>query len=588
MYRNLFLPLLILALSLTAFSQIEPKPTPKSDETEKLEANALELLKETSADVNNLRSLPNRIGFSAELASLMWFHDESKAKAMYGGVVSDFRELLARYTADLNAFSETATPGESNDPTDRMLVEKRMQTAIMVGQQITNSIAEHDPELALNFYFDSIAAISNPEFRERIEGQSSYFEAQLLGKVLEKNPAKAVPFAKRSLARSGFGSQHIDLLRNLYAKDPDAAAAFGEAVIDTLKTKRPEPHSFWAVSSLIGLGSETIRSSKEPGGKRPVFTESQLRDLSDMFGEILLSASGEHGPEFEGFVVQIEPYAPGRARQIRAKFGLKKAPTQSTTVTSVARDDMDEDEAPDVSKSPEVTKIAEMQATEKTKKEDQMTEDIKKLGNKELPAEERDRIVAQARKIIAATPGRENKISALCFLASQVRLAGDKELAASILKDAASFVNPQPKNYQDFLLTWVLATGYASADPDAAFPLLEDTISRVNETIEAFVKVGEFIDISGEIIDDGEVQVGALGAAAVRSFTGELAAADITLQMLARADFAKTRGLTNKFDRPEVRVLAKMLVIRSLLGPKTPIKPPMPTTKTMTISSNEQ
>ena len=52
----------------------------------------------------------------------------------------------------------------------------------------------------------------------------------------------------------------------------------------------------------------------------------------------------------------------------------------------------------------------------------------------------------------------------------------------------------------------MLAGGYAEVNPDKAFPLLESTILRANDTISAFVKVAEFIDVNEEIIADGEVQ----------------------------------------------------------------------------------
>ena len=139
------------------------------------------------------------------------------------------------------------------------------------------------------------------------------------------------------------------------------------------------------------------------------------------------------------------------------------------------------------------------------------------------------------------------------MLAAEVARAGDKELADQIMKDAESLVNPQPKNYEDYLLTWMLASGYASANPDKAFPLLQDTIARANDTLASFVKVAEFIDINGEIIEDGEVQVGAFGGSMVRGLTGELNMADSTIRILARADFYKTKDLTNRFERPEVR-----------------------------------
>jgi len=573
MYPKTLLLLTILALNLCVFSQTETKTASKTDEVKKLEANAVELLKETSSDVNNLRSLPNRIGFSAELASLMWFHDERQAKQMYGSVVSDFRELLARYNADFNALSSEAIPGTAEDPSDRMLAEKRMRTAISVAQQIATSIADHDPELAINFYFDSVAAISNVEFRKQVELQNNYFESQLLTKIAQKNPSKVVPYAIRSLGR-GFSGQHLQMLRDLYAKDPDAAVAFGDAIVSSLRSSKIDANNWWAVSELLGIGTDAIRESKKPGGKRAVFSESQLREVSESLAAALLDLKRDDLGMVEGLLVQIERYTPGRAAQVRSKFGIKKTPLSvpQTEVATVGVAD------------PEITETAmleakvennpQMQAAlEQSKKNDQMMQDAEKLSNKELSTEERSKLIAQVRKIIAQTPGREKKIGALCFLAAQVKIAGDKELAASILKEAASFVNPQPKNYQDFLLTWSLAAGYASAEPDSAFALLEDTISRANDTIEAFVKVGEFIDITGEMVDEGEVQVGALGGSMVRSMTPEMGLADATITLLARADFAKTRDLTNKFERAEVRVLAKMLVIRSILTDKTPQKP---------------
>jgi hypothetical protein len=170
------------------------------------------------------------------------------------------------------------------------------------------------------------------------------------------------------------------------------------------------------------------------------------------------------------------------------------------------------------------------------------------------------------------TPGTDKKIVGLSALAAQVAKAGDRGLAAELMRDAQALVNPQPKTYQDFLLTWMLATGYAGSQPEKAFPLLEDTIMRANDTLAAFIKVGEFIDVAGEMIDEGEVQVGAFGGQLVRGLTSELGMAESTLRMLAKADFKKTRDLTSRFDRSEIRILAKMMILRAVLDEKKPDK----------------
>jgi hypothetical protein len=114
-------------------------------------------------------------------------------------------------------------------------------------------------------------------------------------------------------------------------------------------------------------------------------------------------------------------------------------------------------------------------------------------------------------------------------------------------------------------MSWMLASGYAETNPDKAFPLLESTILRANDTISAFIKVAEFIDVQDEMVSDGEVQVGMFGGSMVRGVTSELGLASSTIKTLAKADFQKTVNLTNSFDRTEIRVLAKMMVLRSVL-----------------------
>lgn len=200
--------------------------------------------------------------------------------------------------------------------------------------------------------------------------------------------------------------------------------------------------------------------------------------------------------------------------------------------------------------------------------EEKLMTDVQKIGKGELPKEEREKVIAQSRKILMQSRGKDKQIMGLSMLASQVARAGDKQLAAEIMRDAEALVNPQPKNYQDFMYTWMLASGYAESDPDKAFPILESAIGRANELISAFVKVGEFIDVTEEMISDGEAQVGAFGGGMIRGLSRELGVAEATLGTLIKADFGKTRALTNRFDRPEVRILAKMLVLRTVLGKK--------------------
>ena len=562
--------LLSFALFMAQFTNaqiaIEKKPT---DDPEKLKKDAVAFLRETMADVNNLRTLENRISFSAELASLMWFHDEKEARSMYLTAFGDFKELLMRYDMQMNSMGELDETedyrgGMFADVSDRSRISRRFQTAMQVRQQIALSLAEHDPELAFGFYLDSLQVLTNPEFRKQMENRDQYFEIQLMTQVAKTNAAKAAQFAVKSIEK-GFNYQHMELLKKIYEKDPEKGAEFAVAILGQIKNGKNGANEFWVLSTLLNVAGDTLDKSKQEGGKKPLLSQQELRDLADVFAQAILNNSNEDSGGLH-YATEIEKYNPARAAQIRAKFRPRNNGSRgvSANVVEVASNAaVASNTASNSSNSPYERKMAEREKLEK-----QLREDVEKLGTKQLPKEEREKIIGQARRILMQTPGKDKKILGLSALAAQVAKMGDKELASDIMRDAQNLTNPSPRNYQDFLLNLMLASGYAEADPDKAFPLLEDTIMRANETLSAFVKVGEFIDVAGEMIDEGEVQVGAFGGQMVRGLTSELGTAETTLRTLARADFTKTKNLTNRFDRSEVRILAKMMILRAVLGDK--------------------
>lgn len=571
---------LVCILTLTAFSaqlvagQALPAKKAATDDPAAVKKEAVAFLRETMADVNNLRTLENRISFSAELAGLMWFHDEKEARSLYVTAFGNFRELLLQYDYRMNEYGvgeeEEDIHSYRRGPmfgeiTEKAKLMRRFQVAMQVRQQIAMSLAEHDADLAFGFYTDSLAAISNPAFRKQLEGGNKYFEAQLMTQIAQSNPGKAAEFGAKSV-RDGVSYYHIDLLRKIHEKDAEKGAEMASAMLGQIKGGKHGANDFWVTSGFLNLASESFEGSKGEGGKRPMLDRDGLRELAEAFAQAILSNDSEHGGGLQ-YVDVIAKYAPSRASQIRAKFRAasgRAGVAVNTAANAVAPTEIASNSAANSAGMRSERERLERESREKAEKE--IEEGIKKLGNGQVSKDEREKIVAQARRILLQTPGTDKKIIGLSGLATQVAKAGDKELAAEIMKDAKGLVNPSPKTYQDFLLTWMLATGYAEAEPEKAFPLLEETIMRANDTIAAFIRVGEFIDVAGEMIDEGEVQVGAFGGQMVRGLTSELGMAETTLRTLARADFKKTKDLTSRFDRSEVRILAKMMILRAVLG----------------------
>lgn len=553
-----------LIMPLAAQTAVDPK---KVEAEEKLRKDAVEFLRETAGDVSRMRSVENRISFSAEIASLMWFHEEKEARLMFAASIADFKQLLAQLDGEMNM----AVPDDEDILSSGLFgsggspAQRKFRIAMGVRQQIVMAIAEHDADLAYAFFYETAGMISHARSRTELEQSDKSFEHQLLKQIAETNAAKAAQGGIASL-KGGVKSSHIDLLEKIYAKDADKGVEFGAAILSKVKSDKKAVENFYVYKSLLSFGKTNFEASQKPGGKKAVYSRNDLRDIAEQFAQTLLEMDVEQGRYMAvGYADEIGEFAPARAVQIRSKFA--EPTTRPEKVANVVMEGGTGGLSTGIAANSN-SAAANREYEARQEKEKQMAEALKNLG-KPLPKEERDKIVAQARKIISETKGKDKKIMALSGLATQVAMAGDKELADEIMRDAERLVNPQPRNYQDFMFSWILASGYSHANPDKAFPILEDAILRANETISAFVKVAEFVDVQQEMIDDGEVQIGMFGGSMMRGITQEAGGlADATLIALARADFVKTKALTNNFDRIEIRVLAKMMVLRAILDKK--------------------
>jgi hypothetical protein len=560
--RNLKMPakLLLFFILLLSLVQIASPQIVKNDKKdEELKKEAAIFLRETAVDVSNLRTLENRISFAAEIASLMWFQDEKEARTMFQTVIVDFRQLLIQSDAEFTA-SQTKSGdeemydgglfgGSSNSETKLM---RKFKKAIAVRQQIALSIAEHDAQMAYDFFTSTSQAVANEELRKQFEESDKYFELKLIYAIAESDVDKALEGGRKQLAK-GASFELINLLKKIYEKDADKGITFGEEIVSKIKSDSGKTVNSYMLGTLLSEGAANLDKLKGKSGKKPMFSEQSLREIADLLAQEILKSEDSDVYAGSRYLELIERFSPSRAGLIKQK--LKPKNTQIKTI-----------------KGDEDSDIAEIQPMkvpmESTENREDFLKNADKLADKKLSKEEREKIINQSRQTISKLKNREQKLFALSALASQVAIMGDKELAAEIMNEARGMVNLQPKNYKDFLGIWMLASGYAQSDADKAFPILDDAIGRLNETITAFIKVGEFIDINEEIIEGEEVQVGSFGGELTRGLLGELGVADSTLKSLAVTDFAKTKALTNRFDRLEVRILAKMLILRAVLGDK--------------------
>lgn len=567
MYRQFASLALVFILSCASFSQTLDKESP-ADKESRVTDEAVAFLRDTLTDVANLRTLENRISFNAQLASLLWKYDEKQAADLFTIVSNDFKSLILRYDMMAISVGLADTSEEYSDfsffdgPTESARIYRKLQIAMAVRQQIAASIARNQPEAALSFFRESAGAITNKKFREDLAGPDANFERLLITRIGASKPETGLRLGKASLEK-GLSSDHIDLLKALYKKDPETAKEFGAAIRSRLEKEKPSYGLDWMVEELMLFGEETLNDAQNKGAPKPVYSADDLRSIAETY----LTAVAESNENYLFNIKEnslIAKYAPSRAAQVRAKFKKSEA----------AENQFDEDEAQSSAANSMSNASKRKQSEElwqETKK--QIRTEFESIRANEVSKKERERIFAKAASTYMNAPSRTAKISGLSAIAIQAAKVGEKELAAEILNDAAGLVNPQPMTYADYSHSLILIAGYAEVQPEKAFPILEDAISRINDTIDAFIKVGEFIDLGGEIIVDGEVQLGAFGGQQLQSISNRADVATSTIRTLALSDFARTRRMAGNFERAEVRVFAKVLIIQAVLDAQDAAEP---------------
>ena len=114
--------------------------------------------------------------------------------------------------------------------------------------------------MTLDFLSETAQAVTNPKLRAQME-QNSYFEMQLLTKIVEKDVDVALKYGRKKLEK-GFDGQMAQLLKKIYAKDAEKGASFDEDILKKIKFVDAAPDNFYHLSSLLALGDQNIEQIK--------------------------------------------------------------------------------------------------------------------------------------------------------------------------------------------------------------------------------------------------------------------------------------------------------------------------------------
>lgn len=589
------LVLVLLILTCAAAQSPSASPTESKEEQEKarkeLERKALALLDETVESAQMLKLAENRTLVQATAADLVWTHDEKRARNL-------FRDAMTALGEEMSGAGEKLS---SYDPAYWALMQLRRQTLQM--------IARRDPQLALDLLRSTRPQTSeNPANGRRGMDPELLLEQSIATQVAANDPKKALQLAQESLAK-GISFGLLPILRQLQQKDSEAASKFALDIIKKLQTEssgrnreagyiagemlqwivQPDAQGQGMILSAIGPQQQ---SKQKPQPLK--LEESAVRDLADTIVSMALGASTID----PGFMMSLQPLlpelekrVPERAAQLRKKLSdankaLDPEAREWMRTESMMRSADTEDLLQQAAKaSPEMRSALYTTAAMKLLQSGE-AERARQVVNDNLSGQQRDQLLAlidqqliaqaveqgkpeDAKQLALRLRTKEARASALSQLALKLAEKGDRKTALQLLGEAQGMINRQPENQEQLNALIQLARAFTLIEPSRAFELIEPMVDQANEMLAAAALLEKFGGGRGAagygqgLFKKGEML---MQPGFIMTADQVMAQYGKALAALARADFDHTKGLADRLQRQEARIMARMLIAQSILS----------------------
>jgi hypothetical protein len=551
--------------------------TERTKAEQELERKALQLLDEVIKDAQAFKIPENRLRLKAIAASMLWKYDATRARAI-------FRETLASIVDLLNSQEETDEP------------RRFREGGTQLRRDVVQMLATRDARMARDFLRATRQASTGSSGPEAEADMDLQFEYRLATQIIETDPKQALELAEDSLA-SGYSYELINTLRGLRQKDPESAAKLAGEIVAKLRAENPAKMQEIAVVAfnLIKLISETEAEAagKEAKKSTPLLEGQNLRDLFEIGVNIAL-ASPTHLQAFEGYLPLAQKYAPGRVPELRRRLAQQPKTVEPATPDDESGADWEKYgemvekgtaeellaaamKAPAGGPRQSLYQAAAMKFAEKGEPErareiitnnvtdeslrKKMLADVERQSS--LSAAEQGKL-EQVRKSLAGLQTNEERALALAQIATALAGKGEKKIARQLLDEAAEMVNYRAKNAKQMGAQLMVAQAYAKLQPERSLALLEPIVDQLNELLAAATTLGAFI-LDEEVMRDDEIRL-EIFTSVFPIFAGQYTQ---ELQALARYDFDRTRALADRFQRDEVRMMARLLVLQTVLGDET-------------------
>lgn len=605
---------LVLAFTLGAptvvFAQEGPAQPTEEQQLEKAEKEkkAFTLLDSVVEESQMFRLPENRARIQISAAEMLWQRDQGRARSLFS--------LAA------DAIAEMIRNASMNQESDRRRSSNQGRGPLQLRQELVLTAARYDAQLA----YQLLAATKQTTAPDtRIIGNAEVgdtLEQRLLAEIAALDPKLALQNAEQLLDKGQYSRSLASVLAQLYAKDKEAAARLEDKMIKKLQSANmlASPDAGILAMSLLRAGPRAI-DNPIMGRADSTSNPNQLLGLSTytgLLGAVIDNAvkatpqqagnrnanrprvsnnnaqgrqnSGPNEPTaaeieqgnarrllagLQFLLPEIDQYLPGRAQAVRQKMienGMREnnragaptlsgRPSTSETLMALAN------QVPPQSQS-RVYEQAALRAVEEGNMdrarqiandylELPLRDSILKTIESRVTAEKLGTNMNEVRQALGALRSDDERIDMLLRLSNSSKKS-NPEHATKLLEEARQYMNRRASSYRHFDQHLKLAIAFSDLAPESSFEVLEPVVSQLNELLSAAATLNGF---ELNLFKDGELPL------EVRSGLSEMVAKyGEVLGQLAKSDFDRSQILANRFQLAEPRILARMSIVRGLLG----------------------
>jgi hypothetical protein len=577
--------LLLLPLSASPLAQVsdKEKQEKEAERKQQIERKTYVLVEEIAGAAPGLKLPENRSYILAAAADLLWEHNEPHARNLFWDALN---------TLNLMNSGSQVTKGAKPSEKERQQNFTQYFALFRLRQELLQRVARHDPQLALDMLRSSRQAPLEPVAWMRdgfVPPDDRSLEQQIATEAAARDPQKALQLARESLAK-GFSYQLIPLLFRLNQKNGEMGTKFAGEVISKLRGRNLATDlqgSSIAVSLLTFSRIPTGPTLTKPSAAVQTLTlaEEQRRELVELITNAALTESGNANLLYalSGILPEIKEFAPERVALVQKKLAafnqtLTKEQRISDKYNSLTRNGTPEellklaDTASDNDRG-WMQHQAVVMATMKGR-----ADSLREFINTEISDESRRESLLDAldteeiniaidnsdpeelQKLLPKIRHHEERARVMSELAITLERKGKHDEALTLLNEAQTLIKTGFENDTQTNALLALVGAYALVEPAKAFGIIERTVDRANDEMAKLLLLDKFI--STGIIKKGELS---MQHSAMIPIDFAVFKYGKSVAALANADFDRTRAAADRFERIELRLMARLLIVQALL-----------------------